>query len=44
LPGLQEAAARRFEEGLKGVLPKQRANGVTEQNVGKIAHLRSFGL
>ena len=22
LPGLQEAAARRFEEGLKGVLPK----------------------
>ena len=44
LPGLQEAAARRFEEGLKGVLPKKRASGVAERNVGKIAHLRSFEL
>jgi hypothetical protein len=36
LPGLQEAAARRFEEGLQYVSPASQAADVLDENVGKV--------
>ena len=40
LPGLQEAAARRFDEGLENTLTEAQVAEVLEKNVGKVA-LRS---
>lgn len=37
LPGLQEAAARRFEEGLESVLTQAQVTEVLEKNVGKMS-------
>jgi len=37
LPGLQEAAARRFEEGLQSASPASQAADVLEENVGKMS-------
>jgi integrase len=37
LPGLQEAAARRFEEGLESALAEAKAIEVVEKNVGKMS-------
>jgi len=37
LPGLQEAAACRFDEGLKGVSPESQAAEVFEKNVAKMS-------
>lgn len=42
LPGLQEAAARRFEEGLQSVSPASQAAEVLQENVGNIALRRGF--
>jgi len=36
LPGLQEAAARRFDEGLENALTEAQVAEVLEKNVGKI--------
>ena len=35
LPGLQEAAARRFDEGLENALTEAQVAEVLEKNVGK---------
>ena len=37
LPGLQEAAARRFDEGLESALAKAQVAEVVEENVGKMS-------
>jgi integrase len=37
LPGLQEAAARRFEEGLQSASPASQAAHVLEEDVGKMS-------
>jgi hypothetical protein len=37
LPGLQEAAARRFEEGLKDVPAETEVTQVGKANVGKMS-------
>ena len=37
LPGLQEAAARRFDEGLESALTKPQVPEVLEKNVGKMS-------
>ncbi len=37
LPGLQEATARRFDEGLENALTEAQVAEVLEKNVGKIA-------
>jgi len=37
LPGLQEAAARRFDEGLENALTEAQVAEVLEKNVGKFA-------
>jgi len=37
LPGLQEAAARRFEEGLENALAEAKVTKVLEKNVGKMS-------
>jgi len=43
LPGLQEAAARRFDEGLKGVSPESQAAEVLEKNVAKMSPKLPWG-
>jgi len=42
LPGLQEAAARQFEEGLQGASSESQVIEVPDKNVGKIALRNSF--
>ena len=37
LPGLQEAAARRFDEGLESALTEAQVAEVLEKNVGKMS-------
>ena len=37
LPGLQEAAARRFDEGLENALIEAQVAEVLEKNVGKMS-------
>jgi len=37
VPGLQEAAARRFEEGLEGALTEEQSTKVQQKNVGKMS-------
>jgi len=37
VPGLQEAAARRFEEGLDGALTGEQSTKVQQKNVGKMS-------
>jgi len=37
VPGLQEAAARRFEEGLESALTEAQVAEVLEKNVGKMS-------
>jgi len=42
LPGLQEAASRRFDEGLESALTEARVAKVLEKNVGKVASEGEF--
>jgi len=44
VPGLQEAAARRFEEGLEGALTGEQSPKVQQKNVGNFALRDRFGL
>jgi len=37
VPGLQEAAARRFEEGLESTLTEAQVTEILEKNVGKMS-------
>ena len=44
MPGLQEAAALRFDEGLKNALTEPQVTEVLEKNVGKVAFRGDFGV
>ena len=44
VPGLQETAARRFEEGLEGALTGEQATRVQQKNVGNFALRACLGL
>ncbi len=44
LPGLQEAAARRFDEGLESALTEAQVAEVLKKNVGKVAFRGGSGV